>query len=84
MLQARPRIDAPHDKLGEDVEDGLAPLSGRVLHCQQDGADLHRHSRRVSGLETRRLEAEDCRKQHCINPVRSSLEQELKVSESGA
>ena len=34
------RISIPDDELGEDVEYGLAPLSGRVLHRQQDGANL--------------------------------------------
>jgi len=46
LTQSRHEVGAPHDELGEDVEDGLASLSGRVLHCQQNGTDLGQHIRR--------------------------------------
>jgi hypothetical protein len=31
---------SPEDELGDDVEDGLTPLSGRMLCRQQNGTNL--------------------------------------------
>ena len=39
-MDVRETRSAPEDELGDDVEDGLTLLSGRMLCCQENSADL--------------------------------------------
>ena len=44
MVRSIAQISVPYDKLGDDVEDCLALLRGRMLRRQQNGANLDESS----------------------------------------